>query len=339
MIRAQSTHSPGHITTVGLGTYVDPDMSGGAANKAARKSKLHKKLVRKIDINGHVNLLYMALPINVAIIRGTTADAQGNISLDGESLQCDQKIIATAAKNSGGLVIAQVKQLAASGSVPSRKVAVPGALVDCVVIVDEEDHDTLHEMSFEERYNPALVGQLVTPRDEIKSIALSTRKIIARRAFFGLRPNMNVNLGIGLPEGIASVAAEEGMLDYVNFSTEPGVFGGVMASGRRFGPALNASAVVEMNQMFDYYGKFHVSKYTVLYTCLMSCFLLDRWRLIGYVLPWRRANIEKWRCERIENIQESNYRTRWLYRYISVNKERVLLDAFDSERIGGFVSW
>jgi propionate CoA-transferase len=304
MIRAQSTHSPGHITTVGLGTYVDPDMSGGAANEAARKSKLHKKLVRKININGQVNLLYRALPINVAIIRGTTADAQGNISLDGESLLCDQKIIATAAKNSGGLVIAQVKQLAASGSLPSRKVAIPGALVDCIVVVDKEDHDTLHEMSFDERYNPALVGQLVTPRDEVKSIALSHRKIIARRAFFCLKPNKSVNLGIGLPEDIASVANEEGMLDYVNFSTEPGVFGGLVASGRSFGPALNASAVVETNQMFDCYGKFHVSKYSVLCTCLMSCFLFDRWRLIGYVLPWSRTNIEMWRCERIENVQQ-----------------------------------
>lgn len=253
MIRAQSTHSPGHITSVGIGTYVDPEISGGAANEKATKSELHDKLVTRINIDNTENLMYKALPIDVAIIRGTTADAQGNITIEEESLLCDQKITAAAAKNSGGIVIAQVKRLAANGSLSSREVAVPGPLVDCVVVVDEKDHDTLHAMSFEERHNPALTGELVTPRDEIKPMELGIRKIIARRAFFGLKPDKIVNLGIGMPEGVASVAAEEGMLDYVTLSTEPGVFGGLPASGRSFGPAFNASALVEMNQMFDFY--------------------------------------------------------------------------------------
>jgi propionate CoA-transferase len=253
MVRAQSTHSPGHITSVGIGTYVDPEISGGAANEKATKSTLHDKLVRRITIDDQLNLMYKALPIDVAIIRGTTADAQGNITAEEESLLCDQKIIAAAAKNSGGIVIAQVKRLAAAGSLPCRQVAVPGPLVDCVVVVDEKDHDSLHGMSFEERHNPALTGELVTPRDEIKPMELGIRKVIARRAFFGLKPDKIVNLGIGMPEGVASVAAEEGMLDYVTLSTEPGVFGGLPASGRNFGPAFNASALVEMNQMFDFY--------------------------------------------------------------------------------------
>jgi len=249
MIRAQSTHSPGHITSVGIGTYVDPEISGGAANEKATKSQLHEKLVTRITIDDQVNLMYKAIPIDVAIIRGTTGDAQGNITLEEESLLCDQMIAAAAAKNSGGLVIAQVKRLAAAGSLPSRQVAVPGALVDCIVVVDEKDHDTLHGMSFVERHNPALTGELVTPRDEIMPMELGIRKIIARRAFFGLKPDKIVNLGIGMPEGVASVAAEEGMLDYVTLSTEPGVFGGLPASGHSFGPAFNASALVEMNQM------------------------------------------------------------------------------------------
>ena len=253
MIRAQSTHSPGHITSVGLGTYVDPDISGGAANESARKSSLHDKLVRKITIDDEVNLMYKALPIDVAIIRGTTSDACGNISLEQESLLCDQKIVAAAAKNSGGIVIAQVKQLAATGSIPSRKVAVPGPLVDCVVVVDLNDHDSLHGMSFEERHNPTLTGEILTPIDEVKPMELGLRKIIARRGFFALKPDTIVNLGIGLPEGVASVAAEEGMLEYITLSTEPGVFGGLPASGKSFGPAVNASSLVEMNQMFDFY--------------------------------------------------------------------------------------
>jgi propionate CoA-transferase len=196
----------------------------------------------------------------VAIIRGTTADAAGNITVEEESLLADQKIMAAAAKNSGGIVIAQVKRLAAKGSLPSRQVAVPGPLVDCVVVVDEKDHDTLHGMSFEERHNPALTGELVTPRDEILPMKLDIRKVIARRAFFALKPDKIVNLGIGMPEGVASVAAEEGMLDFVTLSTEPGSFGGLPASGKSFGPAFNASALVEMNQMFDFYdgGGLHI---------------------------------------------------------------------------------
>lgn len=253
MIRAQSTHSPGHITNVGLGTYVDPDIAGGAANEKAKGSSLHKELITKLEIAGETNLMYKALPIDVAFIRGTTADAQGNISIEHESLLCDQKIVAAAAKNSGGIVIAQVKRVAANGSIPSREVAIPGPLVDCVVVVDEKDHDTLHTMSYMERHNPAFTGELRAPQESIERMKLDIRKIIARRAFFGLKPNTIINLGIGLPEGVASVAAEEGMLEYVTLSTEPGVFGGLPASGHSFGPAYNASSLMEMNQMFDFY--------------------------------------------------------------------------------------
>lgn len=196
---------------------------------------------------------YKALPIDVAIIRGTTADTQGNISVEHESLLCDQQIVAAAAKNSGGLVIAQVKRIAANGSIPSRQVAIPGPLVDCVVVVDEEDQDELHPMSYITKHDPALVGEIKTPQESLEKMPLNIRKIIARRAFFGLKPNTIVNLGIGLPEGVASVAAEEGMLEYITLSTEPGVFGGLPASGHNFGPAYNASSLIQMNQMFDFY--------------------------------------------------------------------------------------
>jgi len=254
MIRAQSTHSPGHITDIGIGTFVDPRISGGAANEAARRSPLHEKLVSRVRIEGSENLMYKALPINVAIIRGTTADSKGNITVEEESLLADQKIMAMAAKNSGGIVIAQVKRLAAEGSFNPKSVEIPSALVDCVVVVDPADHAALHPMSFVEEHNPALTGELKSPQDEFAKMPLDVRKIIARRAFFQLTPDAIVNLGIGLPEGVANVAAEEGMLKHVTLSTEPGVFGGLPASGHSFGPAINASALVEMNQMFDFYN-------------------------------------------------------------------------------------
>ena len=116
MIRAQATHSPGHITTVGIGTYVDPEKLGGAANQRALESPLHRKLVTRLSIDGQDHLMYKSLPIHVAIIRGTTADVQGNISIEHESLKGDSMITAAAAKNSGGIVIAQVKRLAANCS-------------------------------------------------------------------------------------------------------------------------------------------------------------------------------------------------------------------------------
>lgn len=253
MIRAQSTHSPGHITSIGLGTYCDPDNLGGAANEAAKNSPLHPKLVSKIEFNGETCLIYKALPIDVAIIRGTTADSQGNITLEHESLLCDQKITAAAAKNSGGIVIAQVKRIAADGSLKSREIQVPGPFVDCVVVVDEKDHNELHGMSYLTNHSPALTGEIKIPAGEVPPMSLDIRKMIARRAFFEVRPNQVVNLGIGLPEGVASVAAEEKMLNYLTLSTEPGSFGGLPASGHEFGPAYNASSLMEMNQMFDFY--------------------------------------------------------------------------------------
>ena len=132
-------------------------------------------------------MLYRALPIHVAIIRGTTADGQGNISIEQESLNVDQRICAAAARNSGGLVIAQVQRLAANQTLNPKKVVVPGSLVDCVVCVD--DPDELHPMSFVERYNPALAGVIRAPIDAVPKLPFDIRKLIARRAFFHLKPN------------------------------------------------------------------------------------------------------------------------------------------------------
>ncbi|KAL9185145.1 hypothetical protein ACHAXT_002922 [Thalassiosira profunda] len=261
MIRAQSTHSPGHITTIGLGTCMDPTPgvgNGGAANDAALQSPLHKELVTKqtIGYDGKMRtdyLCYKALPIQVGIIRATTADSSGNLSFEHESLVCDQLSIAMAARNSGGVVIAQVKRMCQKGTLPSRSVLVPGSMVDCVVVVDDDDHDTFHPMSYTTKYSPALTGEIRSPAEDVPKMELSERKVIARRASRALKPGQTVNLGIGLPEGVASVAGEEGMLPYLTLTTEPGSFGGVPASGHEFGPSFNADAVIAMNRQFDFY--------------------------------------------------------------------------------------
>lgn len=124
--------------------------------------------------------------------------------LEHESLLCDQKIVAAAAKNSGGIVIAQVKRIAANASIKSRDVGVPGPIVDYAVVVDDEEHDGLHGMRYFERNNPALTGEIQTMVDEIEPMGLTQRTLIARRAFFRLKPNKIVNLGIGLLEGVAN---------------------------------------------------------------------------------------------------------------------------------------
>lgn len=197
--------------------------------------------------------MYKALPIQVAIIRATTADSIGNLSLEHESLLCDQRIIAAAAKNSGGIVLAQVKRLTCDHSIPTREVHIPGAMVDCVVVVDENEHDVYHPMSYVSRFDPVLSSDIRSPGNEVKSLELNARKIVARRGSFALKPGKVINLGIGLPEGVASVANEEGMLNYITLTTEPGVFGGLPASGKSFGPASNADALIAMNEMFDFY--------------------------------------------------------------------------------------
>jgi propionate CoA-transferase len=163
----------------------DPDLGGGCANDKARASKFQP--ISKVNLDGEDQLLYRALPIHVAIIRGTTADAQGNISIEQESLNVDQRVCAAAARNSGGLVIAQVKRLASNQTLNANSVTVPGSLVDCVVCID--DPDELHPMSFMERYNPSLAGSIRTPFDSIPKLPHDIRKLIARRAFFQLNPN------------------------------------------------------------------------------------------------------------------------------------------------------
>jgi propionate CoA-transferase len=140
-------------------------------------------------------------------------------------------------------------RIAVNGSIPSREVAMPGPLVDCLVVVDENDNVELHGMSYEERHNSSFTGEMKTPQETIEKMPFNIRKIIARRAFLRLKPNTIV--GIGLPGKVASVAAAEGMLDYISLSTDPGVFGGLPASGRNFGPAYNSTSLLEMNQMFD----------------------------------------------------------------------------------------
>ena len=185
----------------------------------------------------------------MALIRGTTADTAGNITMEREALTLDALPAAMAAKNSGGLVIVQVERIAQEGSLDARRVQVPGVLVDCVVLAQPDNH----RQTYATAHNGALSGQIRVPMDRIAPLPLDERKVIARRAAMELPPGGVVNLGIGMPEGVAAVAAEEKVLRYVTLTAEPGVIGGMPQGGLDFGAALNPEAVIQQNQQFDFY--------------------------------------------------------------------------------------
>ena len=244
MYRDVAKHHPRTISAVGLGTYVDPRLGGGKVNTATTED-----MVELITFDGREYLAYKTTPINVAFLRGTTADMDGNITMEKEPLVLEVLPLAMAAKNSGGFVIVQVERIADRHALNPRQVKIPGILVDCVVVAKPENH----WQTFGTPYNPAFSGELKIPSASVEPLPMDERKIIARRAAFELRPNMVVNLGIGVPEGLAGVANEEGIFDYLTLTAEAGTIGGIPSGGINFGTATNMDCLISMHQQFDFY--------------------------------------------------------------------------------------
>lgn len=242
LFRAMANHSPGVITHVGLGTFVDPRIDCARLNAKAKD-----KLVELITIKDREYLFYPTFKVDVAIIRGTTSDEFGNITMEGEGLYAEILSAAQAAKNSGGIVIAQVKYLVKSGTLDPRIVKVPGVLVDAVVVHAEQ------RLSFATGADDSLTGAVRIATAELPALPLSERKVIARRAAAELRIGDVANLGFGMPDGVATVLAEEGLGEDVTFTLEQGHVGGIPATGIDFGMARNQHAMIDAGYQFDWY--------------------------------------------------------------------------------------
>lgn len=236
---------PGCITHVGLGTFIDPDNEGGRLN-----SRTPPGLVEKVRLRDRDWLLYHSFPIDVVFIRGSVADCHGNISSEREAFMGEILALAQAAKNSGGLVIAQVEKLL-EGPLPLPHVVVPGILIDRIVVAPPE----MHPQTFAEDFNPRYVTS--APCDEelptMARMSVGPRRIIAQRACDELREGAIVNLGIGMPEGVARIAAERGLIHRITLTVESGPIGGIPAGGLSFGAAEFPQAIVDQPSQFDFY--------------------------------------------------------------------------------------
>lgn len=244
MYRDIAAHKPRTISHVGLGTFVDPRDTGGKINDITTE-----EIVELIEFDGKEYLAYKNRPIDVAILRGTTADEDGNITIEKEALTLESLEIASAAHNSGGIVIVAVERIAKRGTLGPKQVKIPGIMVDHVVVSKPENH----WQTFAVEYDPSFSGEVKVPMESIPPMNMTERKIVSRRAAFELRSGDIVNLGIGMSEGVAPVANEEGILEEITLTAEPGVIGGLPAGGLNFGAATNTDAIIGQPAQFDFY--------------------------------------------------------------------------------------
>ncbi|MGF1875985.1 3-oxoacid CoA-transferase [Photobacterium frigidiphilum] len=244
LLRDSAAGKPGTLSHVGLGTFVDPRLGGGKINTVT-----HNDRVSLINIEEQEYLFYKRIDANVALLRGTTADENGNITMEDECLFLENLAAAQLVTNMGGTVIVQVKRVVKNGELDPQQVRIPGIFVNAVVVADDESH----MQTFAEPMNPAYCGRGEAASQVSQPRKLDAKKIIARRAAMELKQGAILNYGIGVPEVIATVTDEEGITDQMIATVEPGAIGGTPAGGLSFGASAFPEAIITQDQMFDFY--------------------------------------------------------------------------------------
>jgi propionate CoA-transferase len=235
---------PGLLTKVGLGTFIDPRIEGGKMNTCTTD-----ELVELVEFQGEEYLFYKGFRLDVALLRGTTADENGNITFEHESIWNEGLAVAQAAKNSGGIVIVQVEYITKGGTMNPKEVRIPGILVDYVVQATDKNACWQAEGVY---FEPAFSGQIKKPLATIEPLPFDDRKVICRRCAMEVKKGDVLNLGVGMPADVSKVIAEEGLLDYITMSTESGMVGGIPSALPNFGSAYNPEAIMDHGSMFDF---------------------------------------------------------------------------------------
>ena len=242
LLRVMAAGQPGMLSRVGIGTFIDPRMQGGRLNTCTTE-----KLLKIVVCNNQEYIYYPVIPIDVCMIRGTTADTEGYVSMEDEIAFLDTLAMAQAVHNNNGLVIVQVKRVVKKGSIHPKQVKLPGYLIDAIVV--DPDQGQLYNGS--DRF---FSGDYIQEDDEITPLPLNQRKVVARRALMEISPGNVGNVGVGIADGIGLVAREEGIGDEFTLTVETGPVGGATAQGIYFGASINAKALMDMPSQFDFYG-------------------------------------------------------------------------------------
>jgi acetate CoA-transferase len=241
LLRAAAARQPGILTHVGLNTFVDPRQTGGRLNELTRKD-----LVRLMTLDGQECLFYETIPIDVALVRGTTADTNGYVSMEDEICYLDNLALAQAAHNNGGVVICQVEKVVKAGSLHPRQVRIPGYLIDALVVVPGQTQLYTGTSRF-------FSGDFVMDEGDAEPLPLTERKLVARRALMEIGPGDVGNVGVGIADSIGAVAREESVNEDFILTVETGAVGGVGAQGIFFGATVNMRALMDMPSQFDFY--------------------------------------------------------------------------------------
>ncbi|GAB5378248.1 MAG: acyl CoA:acetate/3-ketoacid CoA transferase [Acuticoccus sp.] len=242
LMRDMAGGRPGLITHVGLNTFVDPRHEGGRQSACSRED-----LVEVVEVGGREWLFYKPFHIDVALLRGTTADEDGNVSMEEEAVWGEMLSMAQATRRCGGKVIVQVKRIAKAGTLNPKTVKIPGILVDHVVVEPDQ------MQTYQTAYNPSFAGEIRVPLSGFPRLPLDARKIVARRCAMEIEPKMICNIGAGICTGIGLVAAEERVLGNFVLTNEQGLIGGAPAAGLEAGAAWNYDAMVDQPYQFDFY--------------------------------------------------------------------------------------